>query len=36
MLINWGWYMTDLAVRSYVARDAAAPTEWPDPGYQLD
>lgn len=34
-LINWGWYMTDLAARSYVDTGAAAPTAWPRPKWGL-
>ena len=28
-LINWGWYVMDLAMRSYATRDEAAPQAWP-------
>lgn len=28
-LINWGWYMTDVAMRSFVTRKATAPRDWP-------
>lgn len=34
-LINWGWYMTDVAVRSFVDKNAAAPTAWPMPRWAL-
>ena len=34
-LINWGWYMTDLAARSYVDLAAAAPSAWPRPRWAL-
>lgn len=34
-LINWGWYMTDLAVRSYIAKTAPAPGKWPAPAWPL-
>jgi NTE family protein len=27
-LINWGWYLMDLAVRTHIAKTAPAPTEW--------
>ncbi|WEZ85490.1 patatin-like phospholipase family protein (plasmid) [Rhizobium sp. 32-5/1] len=35
-LINWGWYMTDIAVRSHLAKTASAPTDWPEPRFALD
>ncbi|WP_287053072.1 hypothetical protein [Mesorhizobium sp.] len=35
-LIYWGWFMTDLSVRSYILRDAPAPVSWPDPQWALD
>lgn len=35
-LINWGWFMTDVAVRSHVAKQAAAPSAWPVPEWALD
>ena len=34
-LINWGWYMTDLAVRSFVLTQAQPPTAWPMPRWAL-
>jgi NTE family protein len=34
-LINWGWYVMDLAMRSYVLTDHTAPQEWPVPGWSL-
>jgi NTE family protein len=34
-LINWGWYMTDIAVRSWLYPDLPAPTAWPEPDWPL-
>lgn len=34
-LINWGWYMTDIAVRTYVKKGAPAPSAWPYPAWPL-
>lgn len=34
-LINWGWYVMDLAMRSYVASGEAAPDAWPVPNWPL-
>ena len=34
-LVNWGWFMTDLAVRSFVEPAAPAPTAWPRPAWPL-
>jgi len=34
-LINWGWYMSDLAARSFVTPTVAAPTTWPRPDWPL-
>lgn len=35
-LINWGWYMTDVAIRSYIDKAAAAPDRWPEAAHPLD
>lgn len=35
LLINWGWYMTDLAVRSFIVKNVEAPTVWPVPKWPL-
>lgn len=35
LLINWGWLMTDIAMRSFVAKDVAAPVALPLPGFPL-
>jgi NTE family protein len=32
-LINWGWYMMDLAMRTHVATGEPAPTAWPVPNF---
>jgi NTE family protein len=34
-LINWGWYVMDLAMRSYAVSDEAAPQAWPLPDWPL-
>lgn len=34
-LINWGWLMMDVAMRSYVATSSPAPTQLPVPGMPL-
>lgn len=34
-LINWGWYMTDVAVRSYIETKLQTPTTWPVPAWPL-
>lgn len=34
-LINWGWHMTDLAVRSHVQTDAPVPDAWLVPEWAL-
>jgi NTE family protein len=34
-LINWGWYVMDLAMRSYVMSDETAPQAWPMPDWPL-
>jgi NTE family protein len=34
-LINWGWYMTDIAVRSYIVDTATVPAYWPVPEWPL-
>lgn len=34
-LINWGWLMMDVAMRSYVATAAPAPSKLPLPGFPL-
>ncbi|MDD1517596.1 MULTISPECIES: patatin-like phospholipase family protein [Bradyrhizobium] len=34
-LINWGWYVMDLAMRSYVLSDQSAPQAWPLPEWSL-
>jgi NTE family protein len=34
-LINWGWYMMDLAARGHVLKGSAAPAAWPEPGFPL-
>ncbi|MER9465370.1 patatin-like phospholipase family protein [Mesorhizobium sp. M0482] len=34
-LINWGWYMMDLAIRNHIAPTAPAPTKWPCPAQNL-
>jgi NTE family protein len=35
-LINWGWYVMDLAMRSHVMNDAPAPQAWPIPEWPLE
>lgn len=35
LLINWGWLMTDVAMRSYVTKDVPAPLALPLPGFPL-
>jgi NTE family protein len=34
-LINWGWYVMDLAMRSHVVTDQAPPPAWPLPDWSL-
>lgn len=34
-LINWGWYMTDIALRSFIVKDAKAPKAWPVKAWPL-
>lgn len=34
-LINWGWLMMDVALRSHVSQGQAAPTVWPVPAFPL-
>jgi len=36
LLINWGWLMMDVAVRSFIATNAQAPRALPIPQYPLD
>ncbi|MGO8910779.1 MAG: patatin-like phospholipase family protein [Bradyrhizobium sp.] len=35
-LINWGWYVMDLAMRSHVMSDAPAPQAWPISEWPLE
>ena len=35
-LINWGWYLTDLAVRTRLPDAGEPPTSWPVPEFPLD
>lgn len=35
LLINWGWFLTDLAMRSFVAKDVNAPNAWPVPEWPI-
>jgi NTE family protein len=32
-LINWGWYVMDLAMRSYAVSGEVAPQAWPLPDW---
>jgi NTE family protein len=34
-LINWGWYVMDLAMRSYATSEEPAPPAWPMPDWPL-
>ena len=34
-LINWGWLMTDVAMRSYVTKTVPAPLTLPFPAFPL-
>ncbi len=34
-LINWGWFMTDVALRSHIDPAIPAPTKWLDPKWPL-
>lgn len=34
-LINWGWYVMDLAMRSYAVTEETAPQAWPLPDWPL-